>query len=57
MYHIDRVFHILQAVSEEWKSILITGIYIGGQDPSVSKTNRLHVDIFRFFFIRWRNIL
>ena len=28
-----------------------------GQDPSVSKSNRLHVDIFRFFFINLRYIL
>ena len=27
------------------------------QDPSVSKTNRLHVDICHFFFVKLRNIL
>jgi hypothetical protein len=33
------------------------GIYTVGQDPSDSKSNRLHVDIFRFCFIHLRNIL
>jgi hypothetical protein len=26
-----------------------------GQYPSVSKSNRLYVDIFRFFFVKWRH--
>ena len=30
---------------------------INGQDPSVSKSNWLHVDIFRLFFIDLRYIL
>ena len=30
---------------------------INDLDPSVSKIDRLHVDIFQFFFIGWRNVL
>ena len=30
---------------------------IGGQDPSDSKSYRLHVDIFRFAFIHLRDVL
>jgi hypothetical protein len=28
-----------------------------GQDPSVSNTNQLHVDIFWFSYVEWRNII
>jgi hypothetical protein len=27
------------------------------KDPSVSKTNKLHIDIFQFFFAKYKNIL
>ena len=35
------------------------GSFLGmiGRDPSVSKINRVHVDIFRIFFIRSKKIL
>ena len=32
-------------------------VYLIGQDPSVSKSSKLHIDIFRVFFIDWRNVL
>ena len=28
-----------------------------GQDPSVSKPKKLHVDVYRFFMVKLRNIL
>jgi hypothetical protein len=34
----------------------VFGAYIVGQDPSDSKSSRLHVDIFRFAFIHLRYI-
>ena len=37
----------------------VPGKFLGivGQDPSYSKTNRSHVDIFQFCFIHFRYIL
>ena len=39
-----------------FKSLLRNLLDIVGQDPSDSKSNRLHVDIFRFCFIHFRYI-
>ena len=39
---------------------VVSGMVFGhniGQDPSVSNSNRLHVDIFRFFLISFRYVL
>ena len=37
----------------------VPGKFLGilGQDPSVSKSNQLHVDIFHFYFIHSRHVL
>ena len=37
----------------------VSGKFLGivGQDPSDSKSNQVHIDIFRFFFIHSRYIL
>ena len=41
----------------EWQAVPGKFLGIVGQDPSDSKFNRLHVDIFRFCFIHLRYVL
>ena len=44
----------LQHVTGTWKQCLGRFLGIIGQNPSVSKSTKLHVDIFRFVFINLR---
>jgi hypothetical protein len=57
------VFEEFMIMIALWKeplhSKLVPGKFLGlvDQDPSDSKSNGLHVDIFRFYFIHLRHIL